>query len=94
MASSSPNRRAVLHARSLIDVREFVPSSDRYELQPTAADENHFLKTHSWDEFAAWHLGLTDGAADETKAHYAFVFGDLRRVHWSGIIACHFRAAE
>ena len=29
--------------------------------------------SHSWDEYAEWHLGLTDGAADETKARYAFV---------------------
>ena len=38
--------------------------------------------------------GLTDGATDETKARYAFVYGDFRRIHRSGIIACHFRAAE
>ena len=49
---------------------------------------------HSWDEYATWHLGLTDGANDETKARYAFVFGDFRRIHRSAIIACYFRAAE
>ena len=49
---------------------------------------------HAWDEYAEWHLGLTEGATDETKARYAFVFGDFRRIHRSGIIACHFRAAE
>ena len=25
---------------------------------------------------------------------YAFIFGDFRRIHRSGIIACHYRAAE
>ena len=50
--------------------------------------------TVSWDDYAAWHLGLTDGATDQTKGRYAFVTGDLRRVHRSAIIACHFRAAE
>ena len=34
------------------------------------------------------------GAADETKARYAFVYGDFRRVHRSGLIACQYRAAE
>jgi hypothetical protein len=24
-----------------------------------------------------WHLGLTEGAADDTKARYAFVYGDF-----------------
>jgi hypothetical protein len=41
-----------------------------------------------------WHLGLTEDAAEHTKARYAFVSGDFRRVHRSGIIACLYRAAE
>jgi hypothetical protein len=53
-----------------------------------------FLKTHSWEEYAAWHLGLTEGAPEETKARYAFVYGDFRRLHRMGLIACHYRAAE
>jgi hypothetical protein len=64
------------------------------EVQPRADDENAYLAKHSWDEYAAWFLGLTDGATDETKGRYAFVFGDFRRIHRSGIIACHYRAAE
>ena len=34
------------------------------------------------------------GATDETKARYAFVAGDLRRVHRSALIACVYRAGE
>jgi hypothetical protein len=34
------------------------------------------------------------GATDETKARFAFVYGDFRRVHRSGLIACVYRAAE
>ncbi len=41
-----------------------------------------------------WHLALTDGAADETKGRYAFVFGDFHRLHRMGLIACYYRAAE
>jgi len=52
------------------------------------------LKTHDWDDYGAWHLGLTEGAEDGTKARYAFVFGDFRRLHRMGLIACHYRAAE
>ena len=33
-------------------------------------------------------------ASDHTKARYAFVYGDFRRLHRMGIIACHYRAAE
>jgi len=94
MASYTLNERAVAHAKQLIDGRQYALDSDWGETQPSADDENRFLRTHSWDEYARWHLGLTDGANDDTKARYAFVFGDFRRIHRSGIIACHFRAAE
>jgi hypothetical protein len=94
MASYKVNRRAVAHARRLIDARQFVLDSDWGESQPTTEDENTFLKSHSWDEYAEWHLGLTDGATDETKGRYAFVYGDFRRIHRTGLIACQYRAAE
>ena len=94
MASYTVNVRALEHAERLIRARQYVLDSDWGESQPTAADENAYLKRHAWDEYAEWHLGLTDGANDGTKARYAFVMGDFRRIHRSGIIACHFRAAE
>jgi hypothetical protein len=94
MASYSVNDRAVARARQLIDARQYVLDSDWGEAQPRAAQENKFLESHSWDEYAEWHLGLTDGAADHAKARYAFVYGDFRRVHRDGLIACHYRAAE
>jgi len=94
MASYAVNKRALVHARGLIRSRQYVLDSDWGDAQPKAAHENAFLRSHSWDVYAAWHLGLTEGAADETKARYAFVYGDFRRVHRTGIIACQYRAAE
>jgi hypothetical protein len=94
MASYSVNERAVDRARELIEGRQYVLQSDWGEVQPAAGDENDYLKSHSWDDYGAWHLGLTEGATDETKARYGFVYGDFRRVHRSGLIACHYRAAE
>ena len=93
-ASYTVNARAVDRARELIDARQYVVRSAWGDVQPRAAEENAFLASHSWEEYAAWHLALTDGAADETKARYAFVYGDFRRVHRMGLIACHYRAAE
>ena len=94
MASYSVNDRAVARARRLIEARQYVLESDWGESQPSAAAENAYLASHSWDEYAEWHLGLTNGATDHTKARYAFVYGDFRRVHRSGLIACQYRAAE
>jgi hypothetical protein len=94
MASYSVNPAAVANVERLIDARQYVLDSDWGDVQPRAAQENKYLKSHSFEEYALWHLGLTDGATDGTKARYAFVVGDFRRVHRSGIIACHYRAAE
>ena len=94
MATYSVNRRAVAQARRLIDAHQYVLESEWGDAQPSANDENAFLKSHSWDAYAAWHLGLTDGANDDTKARYAFVYGDFQRVHRMGLIACQYRAAE
>ena len=94
MASYSVNKRAVAAARRLIGAGQYVLDSDWGESQPGAADENAYLESHSWDEYAQWHLGLTAGASEETKARHGFVYGDFRRVHRSGLIACQYRAAE
>jgi hypothetical protein len=94
MASYQVNPAAVAHARSLIEKRQYVLNSDWGAVQPDAEAQNTYLQRHSWDEYAQWHLGLTDGATDATKARYAFGYGDLRRVHRSGLIACVYRASE
>lgn len=94
MASYSVNEAAVHRATERIDARQYVLDSDWGEVQPDAAAQRRYLESHSWDDYAEWHLGLTDGARDETKARYAFVLGDFRRIHRSGLIACRYRAAE
>ncbi len=94
MASYTLNDAAVAHVRRLIDARQYVLDSNWGDVQPSTDDENAYLAKHDWDDYAGWHLGLTDGATDETKGRFAFVVGDFRRVHRSAIIACHFRAAE
>jgi hypothetical protein len=94
MATYTVNKAAVAHARKLIDSKQYVLDSEWGEVQPKAADENAYLDSHSFPEYARWFLGLTEGAGDETKARHAFVYGDLRRLHRSGLIACLYRAAE
>ncbi|MFI5073822.1 MAG: hypothetical protein ACHP7G_02200 [Actinomycetales bacterium] len=94
MASYTVNKAAVAFVRELIDKKRYALDSDWGEVQPSADDQNAYLDKHSWDEYAAWHLGLTEGANDETKARYAFVVGDFSRVHRVGLIACVYRASE
>jgi hypothetical protein len=94
MASYALNEAGVAHARELIDARQYVLDSEWGDVQPDAERENEYLESHSWEEYAQWHLGLTDGATEGTKARYAFVCGDFRRLHRAGLIACVYRASE
>jgi hypothetical protein len=94
MAKYAVNDEAVAHIRGLIDKRQYVLRSEWGDVQPDAEAQNVFLERHGWSAYASWHLGLTEGASEETKARYAFVVGDFRRVHRSGLIACVYRAAE
>lgn len=94
MASYALNQAAVDHARRLIEGKQYVLDSDWGEVQPDAPAQNAYLERHGWAAYSAWHLGLTEGATDETKARYAFVLGDFRRVHRTGLIACVYRASQ
>ena len=94
MASYTVNKKAVARTKERIDAHQYVLDSDWGDVQPDAAAQNAYLERHSWDEYAAWHLGLTEGPADGTKARYAFVVGDFRWVHRSALIACVYRASE
>ena len=94
MASYAVNPRSVKRAMERIDSRQYVLDSDWGEVAPNADAENRYLGSHTWDEYSEWHLGLTEGANDGTKARYAFVMGDFRRIHRTALIACRYRAAE
>lgn len=94
MAKYTVNPDAVAFVSGLIDKKQYVLESDWGAVQPSAAQRNDYLASHGWSDYARWHLGLTEGAADETKARYAFICGDFRRVHRTGLIACVYRAAE
>ncbi len=94
MANYTVNTAAVDHVTALIEAKQYVLDSDWGEVQPDATAQNEYLDKHDWSQYGRWHLGLTQGANDETKARYAFVVGDFRRVHRSALVACVYRASE
>jgi hypothetical protein len=63
MASYTVNQQAVARARQLIDARQYVLKSSWGDVQPSAADENAFLESRSWEEYAAWHWPSPTGPA-------------------------------
>ena len=94
MATYLVNPAGLEHAMQLIDARQYVLDS-RVGGRPAQGRAGERLPREALlGGVRRWHLGLTEGATEGTKGRYAFVFGDFRRIHRSGIIACHYRAAE
>ena len=94
MARYLVNDEAFARAEQLIESRQYVVRSEWSLIQPAADAENELIERSGWEAYGLWHLGLTEGAADQTKARYGFVFGDFRRLHRSGLMACRFRATQ
>ena len=83
MATYLLNTDAVDFVEELISKRRYVLQSTWTEANPDAETENAFLERHDWVAYGRWHLGLTEGASEETKGRFAFCVGDFSRVHLS-----------
>ena len=67
MARYAVNEEAVAYVRDLIDKHQYVLRSEWGDVQPDAEAQNAYLERHDWSAYGRWHLGLTDGASEETK---------------------------
>ena len=79
----------VEHGRVLIDLRNAWG-----EHQPSAEEENEFIRQHGFAEYAKWHLGIDDRHPENTKARYKFPFGDFKNIHRSALLAAKSRARQ
>lgn len=90
------NENAFAFAKQLVEQGHVVPDkrSAWSEHQPSAEDENEFIREHGFGEYAKWHLGIDERHAENTKARYKFPFGDFKNVHRCGLLAVKSRARE
>src|SRR6266403_5773456 len=90
------NVGAFEHAKELIK-QGYVVADERgvwSERQPSAKEENEFIRLHGFGEYAKWHLGIDDAHREKTKARYKFPYGDLKNVHRCALLAVESRAAQ
>jgi hypothetical protein len=90
------NKTGFAHAKQLINEGNVVfDDRDAWgEHQPTAEQENEFIRVHGIAEYGKWHLGTDDGEGPEAKARYKFPYGDFRDVHRCAILAAESRAGQ
>jgi hypothetical protein len=90
------NRTGYQHAQELI-VQHLTVIDERdawSEHQPSAEEENNYLKEHGFGEYAKWFLGEDDEANEETKGRYKFPYGDFERVHRCAVLSAESRAGQ
>ena len=84
------------HAKNLIQQGHFVVDKRNAwsEHQPSAEEENEFIRQRGFEEYAKWHLGIDDTHVENTKARYKFPYGDFKNVHRSALLAARNRARQ
>jgi hypothetical protein len=90
------NKGAFDHAKKLIN-EEHVVFDERdawSEHQPSAKQENEFLRLHGWDAYGKWYLGIDDEEDEQTKGYYKFPYGDFEQVHRCGVLSAESRAGQ
>jgi hypothetical protein len=90
------NRRAFDHSKKLVSEGEVVwDERDAWsEHQPSSEEENEFISSHGFDQYAKWYLGIDNEEAEHTKARYNFPYGDFQKVHRCGVLSAESRAGQ
>jgi hypothetical protein len=90
------NLAAQEHAKNLIQQGHVIVDKRNAwsEHQPSAEEENEFIRQHGFEEYAKWHLGIDERHAEDTKARYKFPYGDFKNVHRSALLAAKGRARQ
>ena len=72
----------------------FDKKDDWSEHQPSAQQENEFIRLHGFAEYSKWHLGIDEEEHEGTKGRYKFPYGDFENVHRCGVLAAESRAGH
>ena len=88
------NGAAVKQARKLIDDGRVDDTTEWSDAALSTEDGNDVLEKQGWAEFARWHLAVDPDAGEETKARYAFPYGDFRKVNRAALIHAKQRASQ
>ena len=90
------NRRAVQHARSLIDRRRVV--LDEREAwrahRPSARRRDAYIEANGIRAYGTWFLAIDDEAPEGTKARHKFPYGDFQRVHRCAVLSAEVRTVQ
>jgi hypothetical protein len=96
MASAELYSRGFEFAKQLIaEGRVVLDDRDAWsEHQPSAAQQNEFIRLHGLAEYGRWHLGIDRTKPEDSKARYKFPYGDFHDAHRCAILTAESRAGQ
>ncbi len=96
VAAVKLNLTALDYARELIKQGRIIADHKGAwsQHQPSAEEENEFIRLHGFGQYAKWHLGIDDTHAENTKQRYKFPYGDFKNVHRCALLAAQSRAGQ
>src|SRR4029453_15040326 len=90
------NKRAFDHAKELVGAGKVVlDERDAWsEHQPSAQQENEFIRLHGFNEYVKCYLGIDKEKHEHTKRRYKFPYGGFENVPRCGVLAAESRAGQ
>lgn len=88
------HNKAVSFATLLIQQGRINKNSPWESAKPSSQDENHYLDTHTHQEYGNWFLGIDPSLDANTKAYYSFPIGNFKEIYKTGLIAAEQRASQ
>jgi hypothetical protein len=90
------NQKGFEHARRLIEKGQVIlDDRDQWsDHQPSAQEENTFIKEQGFPAYAQWYLGVDEENSEDTKERYTFPYGDFQRVHRCAVLSAEVRAGQ
>jgi len=81
------NQAAIEQAKKLIHAGEVESLDSNWnEEKPTQTETDHYISTHSMEEYGAWFLGKNDQYDNKTQQYYEYPYGDLKEVQRSALV--------
>lgn len=88
------NDDAMAQARKLIDDGQVDRETEWSDAAPSTDDGNDVIESEGWETFGRWHLGIDPEASEETKARFAFPYGNFETVNRAALIHGKQRASQ
>jgi hypothetical protein len=88
------NKDAVDKAEKLIADGDVDTDTDWSDAAPSTDDENSVIDSQGYDGYGQWHLGIEEGASEQTKGRFGFPYGDFEKVNRAALIHAKQRASQ